>query len=50
MNDSKGAAFNASGNIAGEALSEALLHRLMDWNVCGESYTPERTTYVNFLS
>ena len=21
----------------------------MDWNVCGESYTPEGTTYVNFF-
>ena len=25
------------------------MHRLMDWNVCGESYTPEGTTYVNFF-
>ena len=21
----------------------------MDWNVCGESYTPDGTTYVNFF-
>ena len=25
------------------------MHRPMAWNVCGESYTPEGTTYVNFF-